>query len=140
MTRFGAQGADGTTHLRFDPIELLERLAALTPRPRINLVLYYGVLGAHAGWRQRVCPGTAAHADGSTAACRVDAGVKALHPAPRHRNMLWAELMRRSLPPSLGMCSMPSFGETSPERIARRRVASIRSCAAAAAAVCDCWR
>ena len=34
--------ADGTTHLLFDPVELLERLAALTPRPRINLVLYYG--------------------------------------------------------------------------------------------------
>jgi hypothetical protein len=32
---------DGTTHL--DPLELLERLAALTPRPRINLLLYYGV-------------------------------------------------------------------------------------------------
>jgi hypothetical protein len=30
--------SDGTTHLVFDPIELLERLAALTPRPRINLV------------------------------------------------------------------------------------------------------
>ena len=40
--------ADGTTHLIFEPIELLERLAALTPRPRINLVLYYGVLGARA--------------------------------------------------------------------------------------------
>ena len=36
--------ADGTTHLLFDPVELLERLAALTPRPRINLILYYGVL------------------------------------------------------------------------------------------------
>lgn len=35
--------ADGTTHLSFDPLELLERLAALTPRPRINLVLYYAV-------------------------------------------------------------------------------------------------
>lgn len=31
--------ADGTRHLLFDPVELLERLAALTPRPRINLVL-----------------------------------------------------------------------------------------------------
>ncbi|MCA1563570.1 MAG: transposase, partial [Acidobacteria bacterium] len=30
--------ADGTTHLRFDPLELLERLAALTPRPRVNLI------------------------------------------------------------------------------------------------------
>lgn len=27
---------DGTTHLVFEPVELLERLAALTPRPRIN--------------------------------------------------------------------------------------------------------
>jgi hypothetical protein len=33
---------------------LLERLAALTPRPRINLVLYYGVLAAHAAWRSRL--------------------------------------------------------------------------------------
>ena len=36
--------AEGTTHLRFDPLELLERLAVLTPRPRVNLILYYGVL------------------------------------------------------------------------------------------------
>jgi hypothetical protein len=45
------QWADGTTHLTFEPLELLERLAALTPRPRINLVLYYGVLGARSAWR-----------------------------------------------------------------------------------------
>jgi hypothetical protein len=38
--------SNGTTHLLFDPVELLERLAALTPRPRVNLVLYHGVLGA----------------------------------------------------------------------------------------------
>jgi hypothetical protein len=30
--------ADGTTQLLFEPVELLERLAALTPRPRINLL------------------------------------------------------------------------------------------------------
>jgi len=29
--------ADGTTHLRFDPLELLERLAVLTPRPRVTI-------------------------------------------------------------------------------------------------------
>jgi hypothetical protein len=46
--------ADGTTHVLFDPVEFLERLAALTPRPRVNLVLYFGVLGARAGWRARV--------------------------------------------------------------------------------------
>jgi len=38
--------ADGTTYLVFEPLELLERLASLAPRPPINLLLYYGVLGA----------------------------------------------------------------------------------------------
>jgi hypothetical protein len=46
--------ADGTRHLLFEPLELLEKLAALTPRSRINLVLYHGVLGPHARWRARV--------------------------------------------------------------------------------------
>ena len=33
--------ADGTRQLVFEPLERLEKLAALTPRPRINLVLYH---------------------------------------------------------------------------------------------------
>jgi hypothetical protein len=45
---------DGTTHLLFEPLELLEKLAALTPRPEINLLLYHGFLAPHAAWRQRV--------------------------------------------------------------------------------------
>ena len=45
--------ADGTRQLVFEPLTLLEKLAALTPRPRINLVLYHGVLAPHAGWRAR---------------------------------------------------------------------------------------
>jgi Putative transposase len=50
--------SDGTTHLLFDPVELLERLAAITPRPRINLILYYGVLAPRARWRSSVVPHT----------------------------------------------------------------------------------
>jgi hypothetical protein len=38
---------DGTSHLLLEPIEVLEKLAALTP-PRINLVLYHGVWAARA--------------------------------------------------------------------------------------------
>jgi hypothetical protein len=45
---------DGTTHLRFEPIELLERLAAQIPKPRKNLVLYAGVLAPHAKLRAEV--------------------------------------------------------------------------------------
>ncbi|MGE0461815.1 MAG: transposase [Vicinamibacterales bacterium] len=43
--------ADGTTHVAFEPTAFLERLAVLVPRPRINLLLYHGVLAAHAAWR-----------------------------------------------------------------------------------------
>jgi hypothetical protein len=31
--------SDGTTLLLFEPVELLEKLAALTPPPAINLIL-----------------------------------------------------------------------------------------------------
>jgi hypothetical protein len=53
--------SDGTTHLVFEPVELLEKLAALTPRPHINLLLYHGVLAPHADWRRRAVarPGAA---------------------------------------------------------------------------------
>jgi hypothetical protein len=34
---------DGTTHVLFEPLDLLARLAALVPRPRVNLARYDGV-------------------------------------------------------------------------------------------------
>jgi hypothetical protein len=45
---------DGTTHLVFEPLEFLAKLAALTPRPEINLLLYQGVLAPNARWRRQV--------------------------------------------------------------------------------------
>jgi hypothetical protein len=33
---------DGTTHVGFEPLEMLERLVALVPPPRSNLVRYHG--------------------------------------------------------------------------------------------------
>ncbi|GMV23791.1 MAG: hypothetical protein AMXMBFR57_37400 [Acidimicrobiia bacterium] len=85
--------ADGTTQLVFDPVEFLERLAALVPRPRINLVLYYGVLAPRAAWRDAVVPSLVA--EGAEArsvgnACGHSGRVG------RRPNRAWAELMERS--------------------------------------------
>ncbi len=77
--------ADGTTHLVFDPTELLERLAAITPRPRINLILYYGVLGARSAWRAQVVP-TQQSGDAN----------EAPEDARTPSSYLWARLMQRS--------------------------------------------
>lgn len=50
---------DGTTQLVFAPIAFLARLAVLAPRPRVNLVLYHGVLAPRAAWRAAVVPAAA---------------------------------------------------------------------------------
>src|SRR5262249_13849115 len=39
--------SEGPPAFLFEPVELLERLAALTPRPRINLVLHHGAFAPH---------------------------------------------------------------------------------------------
>jgi hypothetical protein len=84
---------DGTTHLLFEPVELLEKLAALTPRPRINLLLYHGVLAPHARWRARVVAYGVAHAATDAPSAeemrRASAGVE-------RRHWRWADLMRRA--------------------------------------------
>jgi hypothetical protein len=45
---------DGTTHVVFAPLELLERLVALIPPPRANQVRYHGVLAPASRWRAGV--------------------------------------------------------------------------------------
>jgi hypothetical protein len=40
--------SNGTTHLLLEPLDCLEKLAALTPRPEVNLVLSTTSLPRHA--------------------------------------------------------------------------------------------
>ena len=42
---------DGTTHIVMSPLELMQRLAALVPRPRLHLIRFHGVLAPHAKLR-----------------------------------------------------------------------------------------
>jgi len=39
---------DGTAHIVMSPLEFMQRLAALVPRPRLNLIRFHGVLAPHA--------------------------------------------------------------------------------------------
>jgi len=50
---------DGTSHVVFDALEILEKLAALVPPPRFHLVRYHGIFGPCASARDRVVPGAA---------------------------------------------------------------------------------
>ena len=88
---------DGTTRLVFEPLEFLAKLAALTPRPEINLLLYHGVLAPHARWRAQVVsygrPISEVVAPGPLSSDSGRAGAQGAH---RPRNATWAGLMRRA--------------------------------------------
>jgi len=47
---------DGTTHVIFEPLDFIARLAALAPKPRVNLTRFHGVFARTAssarGWRR----------------------------------------------------------------------------------------
>ena len=59
--------SDGTTHLVLSPMELIEKLAALVPPPRVNLVRYHGVLAPNAKDRARIVPAGVCHRVGNLA-------------------------------------------------------------------------
>src|ERR1700675_4405559 len=42
---------DGTTHIVLSPLEFMQRLGALVPRPRLHLIGFHGVLAPHATLR-----------------------------------------------------------------------------------------
>jgi len=83
--------ADSTTHRAFTPTALLERLAVLVPRPRVNLVLYHGVLAPRAAWRAEVVPRHAGMMSAADAPLPAAASV-----APTPSNLSWAALMQRA--------------------------------------------
>ena len=54
--RFKKPWDDGTAALKLTPMELMERLVALVPRPRVHLTRYHGVLGPHYKHRKQIVP------------------------------------------------------------------------------------
>lgn len=101
--------ADGTTHLVFTPAELLARLVPLIPRPRINLLVYHGVLAPNAPWRRAVVAREACETDQAEKAPGT-AGSGGPNPDPtpepplRTRYRSWAELMRRAFAADVLTC------------------------------------
>jgi hypothetical protein len=88
---------DGTRELIFEPLEFLERLAAMTPRPETNLLICHGVLAPRARWRGRVVvygrPGPEPTASTAPLAAGPNGtGVKTASP----RAWSWAALMHRA--------------------------------------------
>ena len=135
LLRLRRPWSDGTRAIRFELSEFLEKLAAMVPKPRVNLLLYHGVFGPHAHARadavRRAHEGArqvAAQADpaegASAAASAADATGPAAQPAAgvpaaprpppprpgyvRPTYYAWASLLERTF--SLDVLACPDGG------------------------------
>jgi len=99
--------ADGTTHLVFTPMELLQRLVPLVPRPRINMLLYHGVLAPNAPWRREVVaraePEAAADSCPPAPPAHEEAA-EATSARSRPKYRAWSGLMRRAFQADVLAC------------------------------------
>jgi len=83
---------DGTTHIVLEPLDLMARLAALVPKPRMHLTRYHGVFAPHSQYRSAVTPAQR----GRGAATPPVSGADAVKPSPpRHVAMSWARRLKR---------------------------------------------
>jgi hypothetical protein len=99
---------DGTTHIVMAPLELIERLAALVPRPRVHLTRFHGVLAPHYKHRKQIVPNpTTDLADPATADANLSESPQQTAQAKNSR-MSWARLLKRVFGLDVEVCELCS--------------------------------
>jgi hypothetical protein len=81
----------GTTHVVFEPLDFLARLAALVPRPRVNLTRCRGVFAPNSPHRALVTK--VGRGKGARGQCL--ARTEDRTPAQRRASMSWAQRLKR---------------------------------------------
>jgi hypothetical protein len=130
LYRLKRRWRDGTSHVIFEPLEVVEKLAALVPPPQFNLVRYHGLLAAASAWRSLIIPDLApsdppGRDPGTHSNCPEkqpsDSQQLRKKGGCRPRNYSWAELMRRvwdqsinCIPRPRNNCVCPSDTSLSP--------------------------
>jgi hypothetical protein len=99
---------DGTRELVFEPLEFLERLAAMTPRPETNLLICHGLLAPRASWRARVVVYGRVAAEPTVLAPPLAAGPEGTTVKSSPRTWSWAALMHRAF--ALDVLACPNCG------------------------------
>ncbi len=89
---------DGTTHVIFNPLDFLSRLAALVPRPRVNLTRFHGVFAPNSAWRSEITPGGRGRRRSVTNTGEEKSA------AERHAAMTWAQRLKRVFNIDMSTC------------------------------------
>jgi hypothetical protein len=94
---------DGTTQVAFDrgghpPVDFMARLAALVPKPKVNLTRYHGVLAPNHRLRGEVTPARRGKE------LKKGANTESRTPAARHAAMTWAQRLKRVFNIDIDIC------------------------------------
>ncbi len=87
---------NGTTHIVLTPMEFMQRLTALVPRPRLHLIRFHGVLAPNAKLRSKVVPVPAQRKTTGEGDCE--------HAHSKPVRMTWARLLKRVFDIDIEQC------------------------------------
>jgi hypothetical protein len=103
---------DGTKAVIYEPMELVERLAALVPPPRFNITRFYGLLAPAATLRPSIVPEDKAGVSPAHSGCparieisKTDERETKQKRGKKPRNYSWAQLLRRVFEIDVLTCS-----------------------------------
>lgn len=82
---------DGTTHVFFDPVDFIGKLATLIPPPRLNLTRFFGVFAPNSNLRAQVTPSQRGKNSPKLVNIRDEHSDKPYHA----RSMTWAQRLKR---------------------------------------------
>jgi hypothetical protein len=82
---------DGTTYVIFEPLDFIARLAALVPKPRVNLTRFHGVFAPNSKHRALVTPAKRGKGAKPKATAEQQEGM----PVQRRAAMTWAQRLKR---------------------------------------------
>jgi hypothetical protein len=87
---------NGTTHVEWDPVDFIAKLAALVPPPRAHLTRFHGVFAPNANLRAQLTPsGRGKRPVTEAAPADVNANSDHRSPDEKRRAMSWAQRLKR---------------------------------------------
>ena len=93
---------NGTTHVIFEPLDFIAKLAALVPKPRVNLTRFHGLFAPNSKHRVQVTPAKRGKKPDQSEG--LDTGWCDKSPAERHRAMTWMQRLKRVFNIDIEVC------------------------------------
>jgi hypothetical protein len=101
-----ARGISASMHVIFEPLDFISKLAALVPKPRVNLTRFHGVFAPNSKHRARVTPGK--RGKGRKFNATDDSQDKS--PEECRASMTWAQRLKRVFDMDVEICDQCGGG------------------------------